>query len=163
MSHFGKMTGFIYRLQNYHQKRGTCVARLVKHRLKKNFFNVYSFLWGRDRHSMSGRGAQRERETETKSKAGSRLWAVSTEPDTGLQSTSREIMTWAEVRHPTDWATLAPQASDSWSQLRSWLHSSWDQAPHGALRWQCGACLGFSLPLSLPLSCLFVLSLLQNK
>ena len=39
---------------------------------------------------MSGEG-QRERETE--SEAGSRLCAVSTEPDAGLEPTDREIMT----------------------------------------------------------------------
>ena len=39
---------------------------------------------------MSGRGADREGDTE--SKAGSRLRAVSTEPDTGLKLMDREIM-----------------------------------------------------------------------
>ena len=34
-----------------------------------------------------------ERQGDTESKAGSRLWAVSTEPDTGLKLTSHEIMT----------------------------------------------------------------------
>ena len=34
---------------------------------------------------------QRERETE--SEAGSRLWAVSTEPNAGLELANREIMT----------------------------------------------------------------------
>ena len=46
---------------------------------------------------MSGRGAERERQTErdreTESEAGSRLLAVSTEPDTGLELMSHEIMT----------------------------------------------------------------------
>ena len=45
---------------------------------------------------MNGRGAEREGDTE--SKAGSRLRAVSTEPDAGLEPTDREIVTWAEVR-----------------------------------------------------------------
>ena len=45
---------------------------------------------------MSGGGAETEGDTE--SEAGSRLRAVSTEPDMGLQLTDREIMTWAEVR-----------------------------------------------------------------
>ena len=35
----------------------------------------------------------RERERETESEAGSRLRAVSTEPDAGLELTNREIMT----------------------------------------------------------------------
>ena len=48
---------------------------------------------------MNGGGAEREterereRERETESEASSRLWAVSTEPDAGLEPTNREIMT----------------------------------------------------------------------
>ena len=49
-----------------------------------------------------------QREGDTESEAGSRLWAVSTEPDAGLELTDCEIMTWAEVGRPTDWATQAP-------------------------------------------------------
>ena len=41
------------------------------------------------REHQQGRG----RETETESEAGSRLQAVSKEPDTGLEPTSSEIMT----------------------------------------------------------------------
>ena len=40
---------------------------------------------------MSGGGAEREGDTE--SEAGSRLSAVSTEPDAGLEPMNREIMT----------------------------------------------------------------------
>ena len=40
---------------------------------------------------MSGEGAEREGDTE--SEAGSRLRAVSTQPDTGLELTNGEIMT----------------------------------------------------------------------
>ena len=40
---------------------------------------------------MSGRGADTERDTEPK--GGSRLQAVSTEPDAGLELTDCEIMT----------------------------------------------------------------------
>ena len=47
-------------------------------------FNVYSFLRG-------GRG--REKEGDTESEAGSRLQAVSTEPDAGREPTNREITT----------------------------------------------------------------------
>ena len=64
------------------------------------------FIFERDRQSMRGGGAEREGDTE--SKAGSRFWAISTEPDMGLKPTSCEIMTWAEVGHLTDWATQAP-------------------------------------------------------
>ena len=49
---------------------------------------------------MNGGGAEREGDTETE--AGSRLRAISTEPDTGLELTDREIMTSAEVGHLTD-------------------------------------------------------------
>ena len=55
---------------------------------------------------MNGGGSEREGDTE--SETGSRLWAVSTEPDMGLRLTDREIMTWAEVRHLTDCAMQAP-------------------------------------------------------
>ena len=49
---------------------------------------------------MSGDGAEREGDTE--SEAGSRLQAVSTEPEAGLELTNCEIMTWAEVGCLTD-------------------------------------------------------------
>ena len=67
------------------------------------FFNVYLFF----KESMSGGRAEREGDTE--SEAGSRLQAVSTEPNVGLELTNRENMTWAEVRRLTDGATQAPQ------------------------------------------------------
>ena len=56
---------------------------------------------------MSGAGAERQGDTE--SEAGSRLWAVSTEPDAGLKLTNGEIMTRAEVGRLTDGATQVPQ------------------------------------------------------
>ena len=55
------------------------------------FLNVYSFLKDTERQSTSGGGAEREGDTE--SEAGSRLQAVSTEPDAGLEPTNPEIMT----------------------------------------------------------------------
>ena len=57
--------------------------------------------------SMSMGGAEREGDTE--SEAESRLWAVSTEPNVELELTDCEIMTWAEVRRLTNWATQGPQ------------------------------------------------------
>ena len=54
------------------------------------FFNVYLFLRETETEC-EWVGAEREGGTE--SEAGSRLRAVSTEPDTGLELTSREIMT----------------------------------------------------------------------
>ena len=59
---------------------------------------------------MSAGGAEKEGDTE--SEGGSRLWALITEPDMGLQLTiqltNQEIMTWAEGRRLTDWATQVP-------------------------------------------------------
>ena len=52
---------------------------------------------------MNGGGAEREGDTE--SETGSRLWAVSTEPDAGPELMNDEIMTQAEVGRLTDWAT----------------------------------------------------------
>ena len=45
------------------------------------------------------RGGRAERERDTASEAVSRLLAVSTEPDVGLQLRNLEIMTCAEVEH----------------------------------------------------------------
>ena len=45
----------------------------------------------RERQSTSGRGAERDGDTE--SEAGSRLRAASTEPDAGLELANHEIMT----------------------------------------------------------------------
>ena len=65
------------------------------------------FISEKEKQSVSGGRAEREGDTE--SEAGSRLWAVSTEPDSGLELADRKIMTWAEVGRLTDWATQAPQ------------------------------------------------------
>ena len=43
--------------------------------------------------SRGGAERERERERDAESKAGSRLRAVSTEPDAGLELINREIMT----------------------------------------------------------------------
>ena len=67
-------------------------------------FLMFVYLW--DRHRAWAGEGQRERETD--SEAGSRLWAVSTESDTGLKPMNREIVTWAKVGHSTDWTTQAP-------------------------------------------------------
>ena len=67
---------------------------------------MFIYFWDRERQSMNGGGSEREGDTE--SETGSTLWAVSTEPDAGLELTDREIVTWAEVGHLTNWATQAP-------------------------------------------------------
>ena len=89
--------------------------------IKKIFFNVCLFLRESERQSMSGGGAEREGDTE--SEAGSRLWAVSTEPDAGLEPTNCEIMTWVEVGRSTDWATQVPLACDYFCTT---LHIYWN-------------------------------------
>ena len=68
----------------------------------------YLFL-REERDSVSRGGTEREEDTE--SEAGSSLWAISTEPDVGLEPTNCEIMTWAKVGCLTDWATQAPLRS----------------------------------------------------
>ena len=67
---------------------------------------MFIYFWDRERQSMNG--GRSEREGDTESETGSGLWAVSTEPNAELELTDREIMTWAEVGRPTDWATEAP-------------------------------------------------------
>ena len=54
------------------------------------------------------RVGEEQREEDTESEAGSRLPAVSTEPDAGLQLTNGEIMTQAKFGRLTSWATKAP-------------------------------------------------------
>ena len=66
---------------------------------------------------MSRGGAEREGDTE--SEAGSRLRAVSTEPDSELELVNRDIMTWAEVGYSTDWATQVPLTFSS--EIRKFL------------------------------------------
>ena len=63
------------------------------------------FIFERDRERHRYRvqvGRDREREGDIESEAGSRLKAVITEPDVGLELTNLEIMTLAKVRHLTD-------------------------------------------------------------
>ena len=57
------------------------------------FFSCF-FIFERETECEQGRG----REGDTELEAASRICAVSTEPDVGLEPTSHEIMTWAEVR-----------------------------------------------------------------
>ena len=55
-----------------------------------------------------GEGQREPRARDTESEAGSRLCAVNTEPDAGLELTNFRIMTSAEVGCLTDGATQAP-------------------------------------------------------
>ena len=61
---------------------------------------MFIYFRDRERQSMNGGGAEREGDTE--SEAGSRLWAISPEPDAGLELTDREFVTWAEVGRLTN-------------------------------------------------------------
>ena len=56
---------------------------------------MFIYFW--QRQNASGLGAEREGDTEAE--AGSRLWAVSTEPDVGLELTNREIcdLSWSQT------------------------------------------------------------------
>ena len=56
-----------------------------------NFFNVYSLLRDRETQSVSRGGEERGGDVE--SEAGSRLRAVSSDPDAGLELANRAIMT----------------------------------------------------------------------
>ena len=58
------------------------------------------FSFERVRESTSRGGAEKEGDTE--SEAGSRLRAVSTEPNVGLELMNCEITTWAKVSHLND-------------------------------------------------------------
>ena len=59
--------------------------------LKKIFFNVYLFLRERERDRVHTGEEQREGDTEFQ--AGSRLQAISTEPDVALELTNYAVMT----------------------------------------------------------------------
>ena len=70
-------------------RRDTCIATVTE--IPFFFFLNLMFIFERVRQSASKRGAEREGDTE--SEAGSRLRAVSTEPDVELEPTDHEIMT----------------------------------------------------------------------
>ena len=67
-----------------------CVCVFTPHLFFFNFFNVYLFLRETETEC-EWVGAEREGGTE--SEGGSRLQAVSTEPDVGLEPVNREIKT----------------------------------------------------------------------
>ena len=72
---------------------GSSASRLLILFFFNLFFNVfYLFLGQRETEHERGRG--REREGDTESETGSRLRAISPEPDAGLELTDREIVTW---------------------------------------------------------------------
>ena len=76
-----------------------------------HLFKIFlMFIYFSQRERDRARVGEGQRERETESEMGSRLWAVNTEPHSGLKLTDHEIMIWAEVSHSTDWATRAPHS-----------------------------------------------------
>ena len=74
--------------------------------------SFHLFLKERERDRAWAGEEQREREAQNlKLAPGSELSAQSL-TDMGLELTNCEIMTWAEVRRLTNWATQAPRLSD---------------------------------------------------
>ena len=74
---------------------GQCVARKLCSVLPFIiFFLTFIYFWDRERQSMNGGGAEREGDTE--SEAGSRLWAISPERERG--SNSRAARSWPEPK-----------------------------------------------------------------
>ena len=69
---------------------------------------MFIFERERERARVRVRGGGAEREGDTESEAGTRLWAISTEPESGLELTDQEIMTWAEAGCLTYWTTQVP-------------------------------------------------------
>ena len=49
---------------------------------------MFIYFWDRERQSMTGGGAEKEGDTE--SEAGSRLWAISPEPHAGIELMDRD-------------------------------------------------------------------------
>ena len=80
---------------------------------------------------MSREGAKREGDTEFQTS--SRLWAVSTEPDAGLEPTNCEIMTWAEAGCSTDGATQVPPCW-SFKGWNDWMSGSFKNIPVANLK-----------------------------
>ena len=88
---------------------GTLYSHIINPRKSilffKYFLNIFLCLFLRERETECEQARGRER---GRHRIWSRLCAISTQPDAGLEPTSREIMTWAEVRCSTDWATQVP-------------------------------------------------------
>ena len=94
---------------------------------KKKFFLTFIYFWKRETECEQGRG--REREGDTESEAGSRLWTVSTEPYAGLKPTNREC--GAQTQEPWDhdltWSQTFNQLSPPCASglLSFWLTGGW--------------------------------------
>ena len=84
-------------LQNIPSLETNAAAAVIVCIKKKKNLTFIQFGEERGRQSTSREGAEREREREgwgdTEAEAGSRLRAISTEPDAGLERTDCEIVT----------------------------------------------------------------------
>ena len=96
--------------KNIQWEKNECLQQMILGKLdgkmQKNetgpFFKVYLF-WEREKIQVGEGQTERGRE-----RIPSSLHTVSTEPNVSLRPTNHEIMTWAEVRCSTDWATQLP-------------------------------------------------------
>ena len=102
-----------------------------KHQKKKKvFFNIYLFSRESERASRGGA----EREGDTQREASSRLWAISTEPNVGLELTSCEIMTWAQVGGLPDCAPHHAFLKKCLMFIYFWERERWSMRGGGAER-----------------------------
>ena len=86
------------------------------------FLRFYLFIWERERmqeNKHEGGQEQKKREKWTPCWAGSLIW--------GAQSQAPGIMTWAEGRHPTKWATQAHLKSPILKLAFAWPNSELTQ------------------------------------
>ena len=88
-----------------------CCYRLLYILGRHLFLNANLFTYLRQEAEREGQRIQ------------SRFCADSSEPDTGLELMTHEIMTWREVRHLTHWATQAPlsrRLTENWKKKKFW-------------------------------------------
>ena len=81
----------------------------IKSRLFSHLFLLMFYLFLRERESAHTSRGGTKREGDTESEAGSRIQAVSSEPNMGLKPMNCEIPTWTEVGLLTDGAARCPK------------------------------------------------------
>ena len=92
-----------------------------------SFFEIllfFSCLFILEKATEHEQGRGRETEGDTESEADSKLWAVSMEPNVGLELTNHDIMTGAEVGRLTEWATQEPPFFEIFIVI-SWLDEAY--------------------------------------
>ena len=85
------------------------------------FFKFIYLFWERQTEQVGKRQRERGRE-----RIPSRLHTTSAEPYVGLKLTNREMVTWAKVRHLTDWATQVPPFSFLKFIYLFWERGKWE-------------------------------------